>query len=81
MNVLYIRETKTKRREEFLLEFFKLSFVALQCGGLVFLCWLFERNNEKLLVKGYLLNYLLVLAVGNRHEIEEIDISKFLLVF
>jgi len=72
---------KTKKREEFLLEFLKLSFVALQCGGLVFLCWLFERNNEKLLVKGYLLNYLLVLVVGNKHEIEDIDISKFLLVF
>jgi hypothetical protein len=74
---------KTKRREEFLLEFFKLSFVAmaLQCGGLVFLCWLFERNNEKLLVKGYLLNYLLMLVVGNRREIEKIGISKFLLVF
>ncbi len=55
--------------------------MALQCGGLVFLCWLFEKNNEKLLVKGYLLDYLLMLVVGNRHEIEEIDISKFLLMF
>jgi hypothetical protein len=81
MNVLYIRKIKTKWRKEFLLELLELSFVALQCGGLVFLCWLFEKNNEKLLVKGYLLDYLLMLVVGNRHEIEEIDISKFLLMF
>ncbi len=40
-----------------------------------------KKTNEKLLVKGYLLNYLLVLVVGNKLEIEEIDISKFLLVF
>jgi hypothetical protein len=36
MNVLYIRKIKTKWRKEFLLELLELSFVALQCGGLVF---------------------------------------------